>query len=514
MKKILLIVFLFFLSKIEAQILECSPQKFTGVAPSPWAIDGQMTDWQTLLGTYSGNPTLPFGTTLGTNASYDTYGSNDPDNPDPKSDLRVLSRIHDDYNTYFYFRRTDNNNFPNKAFYFLDTNIDGLLNSGEPVISVNFNSKKVNKLSLGRYISFNTGGDPIGNPCVVDGFPVQGRVDEILNSNNTSLLSNEVFAAAVTEDGYGVELSVPWRLISQYKYFTYHLALQKGSGSFNPALESDNASGCGRLLDIVGEPDFELASSSVQTLVPGFSYRLTATFRNLTPGELRVTAATLISFENIVQQNGLPVDETQFGVTVRGVNYYYINGTFNNQPIEYTVLTIDPTAGLITIPALSTGAVTIDVRFPPNGSVKSADVKISPRALFNFLFKRGCIGGIGGGGKPINPVGFTIDEEEPGDEEPTRSIKQKQGYSIEGNATENRIRVYPNPSRDFTNVNIQNEMGLVDILLTDFSGRIIRKISNVNPGVFRLNNPGPGIYLLNVKSKNGTFQETKKIIYF
>ena len=106
MKKILTMIltsiFSFIVSETYSQLINCNSGKFPGLAPSPWSIDGQIQDWETILGPVSTNPIFPFGTT-GTQNYYDKYGTNDPDDPDPKGDLRVLSTVQDDYNVYFYF---------------------------------------------------------------------------------------------------------------------------------------------------------------------------------------------------------------------------------------------------------------------------------------------------------------------------------------------------------------------------------------------------------------------------
>src|SRR5688572_31883208 len=130
MKKIFIAFLLFVVSKSYSQLLNCNSTGFTGTAPAPWAIDGSIQDWETILGLSTSDPVFPFGNT---SQAYDTYGANDPDNPEPKIDIRVASVAYDDYNVYFYFRRLDNSNSAAKAFYFLDTNIDGLMSAGEPV---------------------------------------------------------------------------------------------------------------------------------------------------------------------------------------------------------------------------------------------------------------------------------------------------------------------------------------------------------------------------------------------
>jgi Secretion system C-terminal sorting domain len=503
---IFLAVVLFTSAETKAQIQSCSQLKFSGVAPFPWAINGQINDWETILGTTNNNPFQPFGTTIGANGSYDTYGNNDPDNPDPTSDIRASAIIHDDYNVYFYVRRLHKSNTPNKAFYFLDPNMDGLMQTGEPVIIINFNAQTISNLSLGRYLATNQQGDNISNKCIVDGFSMVGGTEQTINSVNATLQSNEIFSAAITENGYGVELAVPWRLISNYKYFTYHLALQQGNGQYDPSEKSDNTSGCGgSRLDYIGAPDFFMESSSVQTLVTGSSYRITTTYRNQTPGEILVSASGVIDIENIVSQNNLPVDETQFIVTVNGVTYTYISGSFINQPIKYAELF----AGFVVIPAFGTGTIVIDISFPPNGSVKSATINIQRSSFFYFIFegRRGCVSNIGGGGgKPINPIGIEL-----GDETTTKNgIKSE--LNPEANNYQNKVIVYPNPFKGFTNVVIPDDLDVAEISITDYTGKLIRRINTRGQRFIRIDNLGSGFYLLNIYGKKGKLLAVKKVI--
>jgi len=128
----------------QPQNTECNPGadkiSFTGVAPSPWAIDGNVTDWETILGPGNGNSHTYYNppATKGFNWALDGYhiGPNsfgDRDNPDPAYDMRYLSFIHDDYNVYFYMRRIKKSNGSASLFYFCDINADGYMNTGEPV---------------------------------------------------------------------------------------------------------------------------------------------------------------------------------------------------------------------------------------------------------------------------------------------------------------------------------------------------------------------------------------------
>jgi hypothetical protein len=498
-----------------AQFLNCSPLKFSGSAPAPWAIDGKINDWETILGPVStSNPAFPFGPLIGYNGNYDNYGDSDPDHPDPKADLRVLSIMPDDYNIYFYFRRIDLDNFPNKAYYFFDTNIDGLMNNGEPVIGVHFNSQKVNRLTLGRYISFYPAGDPTGdalfsgNACRIDGNNMKGHVEEIKNSQNTTLMSDEIFSAIITENGYGVELAVPWRLISPYKYFAYRLTLQKGAGTYNPDLPADNAGGCGiapyTITDIIGNPDFKVVQSSVTTIIPGLQYRVDLDFRNLTPAILEINASDLISIKDIIRRDELPVDEKQFQIRINNLPYSYFSGSFASQPIQYSNIS-NPGAGLFRLQPFEIKRVSYFITFPSNNSVQSATFEFHP--VGRYRLESECFPNTGGGGKPINPIGIIVSDDV--------SSARMNGNSlllIENNfGTDGKILLYPNPSNGNTRLVLPKETGTVVITLTDLSGRVIQKHSSIQQ-YLNLRNLKSGFYLLNIKSDDSKINLTKKLI--
>lgn len=504
MKRIFIAFLILLASKSYGQLLSCNSTEYAGTAPI--SIDGSIADWEAILGASGTDPIFPFGAT---SLAYDTYGVNDPDHAESKIDIRVKTVAHDATNVYFYFRRLDNSNSALKAFYFLDTNVDGLISTGEPVIVINFNSQNVQKLSLGYYVSFNPAGDPIGEPlpgnnCKIDGYPMKGTIDEVIHSNKVDLLPGEIFDAEVTEDGFGVELAIPWRLISAYKHFAYHLTLQKGGGSYNPDAPSDNAGNCLTNLSVVGSPDIDVSNINVTTLTEGLSFRIDLDFTNLTSTALIVDASTFISFKNIIQNDNLPIDATQFTVTVNGDPYPYYDGTFINQPIRYSNLLL-PGAGVFELDPLATSTVSIVISFPPNFSVESAVVEIQP--LARFKLETLCFPNVGGGGKPTNPIGVPV-----GDEPTTRSLPGYQYDKESPNKTWDRIQVYPNPTSGRATLVLPGGSGMYDIELTDYTGRLIRKWRNVSGGNFYFETTTKGFYLLSIKSPNGLKYIRKLIV--
>src|SRR5580765_1294105 len=137
------------------------------VPTSPMIIDGQVSDWQTLLGPGTGDVNYPYSPPLFyphsslpnetsllsvLNWFLDGGSSGDLDHPEPSRDLRFFSELCDGSNFDFYFRRIANGNTENGFFYFFDVNGDGFMGEGEPVITAHFNSKLISGIFLGKYV--------------------------------------------------------------------------------------------------------------------------------------------------------------------------------------------------------------------------------------------------------------------------------------------------------------------------------------------------------------------------
>src|SRR5687767_5591030 len=141
-------------SQVGAQF--CSPESdkvsFTGIAPAPWGIDGQVRDWQTLLGPFTGNNLNPYNpparSAFNWSSERNDFPRGDLDQPDPAHDLTFQAFTNDDYNVYFYFRKLNASNSPGSFMYFIDLNHDGIMALGEPVISAQYNGHHVGALTM------------------------------------------------------------------------------------------------------------------------------------------------------------------------------------------------------------------------------------------------------------------------------------------------------------------------------------------------------------------------------
>ena len=396
-----MLVCCFGLAQVESNCDKHAPKiSFTGKAP--WSIDGKMDDWQTILGPYTGvtntshqffpyTPprTSSFNWVIDGNELIYLNGEDysvDPDYPQPQSDLHFLSFTHDDYNVYFYFRRLAVDASSNSFYYFLDINSDEVMSDGEHVIHGSFNNTSITAFTLSRYVvnktvNYNNGllrnvfGDVVGTAdpgnfmdanqygatreggeyidWPIDKFPLSGSLVEVFNAasvpGSEKPKKGEVFAAALTEGGYGVELSIPIRYLrlwivqqeknekkdkeskgkgkgrDKIKYektdpinlrtdiFFYHVSMQNNDGPYNPIQVVDNAGSCSSGVGISG--NVNLSSSIVTTVLePGHSYKFDITYQNL------VSKATEVGIENIILHTSkdfeTPIAATDYLITI------------------------------------------------------------------------------------------------------------------------------------------------------------------------------------------------------
>jgi hypothetical protein len=224
------------------------PISFKGTAPSIWAIDGDVMDWQTILGSATSNEAIPYlPKRIISNWALETPNLEnlvpDPDTGTLGNNLVTQAFVYDDYNIYFYFRRMRNTSDPMTFYYWLDVNTDGFMGVGEPVIRGTFNNQSVTSLTLNAFMPDSSAADYLpsnGNSFIsgsinrsvpyfdqfgfarsnflssVNATRQNGRLNTIMQSDlfhAGPLSKQETFSAAVTENGYGIELSVPWSLL-------------------------------------------------------------------------------------------------------------------------------------------------------------------------------------------------------------------------------------------------------------------------------------------------------------
>lgn len=543
---------------------------FNGVAPSPWAIDGNINDWITLLGGPSGDPDFPFhppvenafNWALDRPGMWEVPGTHDV--APPSSEIQFLSFIHDDYNVFFYFRRLHNGSSPNTFYYFIDVSGDGWLNFGEPVFHAQFTNNTISSLKLSVYVPKLTSGYWAGHgnrmlpPPNIDprfdwnptndstynqytqgvaGYPIPGTLVELFNSNNiprfTKLQRHEKFAAALTENGFGVELAIPWRYLRNWlslkrslnpgEIFFYKLSMKTGGGYYNPAQVVDNAGSCCGSLGKSGNVKFTNNGMTTAAIVPGFSYRSKFSYTNLTNALLSFDIER-VHLNNIQLPPGETINARNITLTIYedkncngiidpgepGIPHYTISNTVSNGgSISFTFYD-GPTGpntryANATAPGYGRGCFIADINFPTPG-ITGANIVFNPSVLFKLPWEY-CDGA---GGKVINNVGV-VGGDLGSPPPPTTKID---GVILDENysSNKNQVYIYPNPAKSSTNVILPENAGGVDIILQDNYGRPIKRMKNFKLNRIQLDNLKPGIYMLNILFRKTRQQVTKKIV--
>lgn len=522
-----------------------APQiSFKDKAPFPWAIDGNITDWETLLGPRNNDPLWPYCPPENVSSNmaidYGIGGTFDLDKPDSASDLRFSAFIHDDYNVHFYFRRLKKGNAPNEFFYFCDVNADGYMNLGEPVFHAEFSYHTISSLKIGVYIpdfkNYYTKGkgnemvkmvyDESSNFLQVDSFPLPGKVIDIFNSASipqwAKLNKNEIFSAAITENGFGVEFAVPWRYLKnplQFNHhssnkrntiFTYKIELQPGKDCYNAKKVTDNMGNCCNSFVTMNDVNLDKNISNT-TLKEGSSYRFKITYTNPTNVAENVGIEEIIMDKLKFSANG-PIEKKDFNAKVyadlncnntvdAGEPAYIYSADFSRWDSIYNyngdsiLLTPDnePDFGIIQIPPLSKSCIIIDVFMPANTHLISGDFRFESSVEFNLI-----VSYCHAGGRTINPVG---------------TVKTKVGKKgivsglsedsiIINNLNSADVNVYPNPNNgSFTVYLSSNDIN--SIVVYDVYGKIVKQLHETDSGRIQINNLKRGFYFLKVTFKNG-----------
>ena len=555
-----------------AQWGDCSKnapkQFFSGVAPAPWAVDGLVNDWQTITGPFTGNVQVPFAPDplYAFNYAFDggIYDPIDPETPSPDQNFQFLSFMHDDHNVYFYFRRIANGTSPTSFYFFADVDGNGYMNEGEPVFYATIQDGNISHLRMGIYVpnqgnhylpgygngmlpkygfTFNPiptttpdPSDPLFNQYTagIHNFPMQGTVDFLFDAGALpeKLEKNQVFKAALTENGFGVELAIPWTYLKNWsktvkgkahkplkpgEIFFYKLSIQPDALPYNSASIVDNLGSCCRSLGKSGNVSFTNNGISHSVLVPNFKYQFRFSYTNNT-NALTSFDIEHVEIDSIIANNGMTVDPQQFQLKLyRDLNCngvidfgekefpYYTNQLApvqaygdirfehysNPAPIPNTQILANATA-----PAYGNACFIAELTLPLDGSVKTAKVIFKPSVLFKLPWEY-CDAA---GGKAVNQVGFV--EQPVGDDD--NVIPQQKEIN------EPAIYLYPNPTNGSTTIILPKGTSQAEIVIEDGFGRQVRKIKANNQQV-QVSGLRRGVYVVKVILPGGK-QFAKKLL--
>lgn len=549
---------------LSAQVLNCGENtpkiSFQGKAPAPWAIDGSTADWNTILGPLTSNPQIPYNPPPASAFNWAQDGFEPGtlrDFPSPDQDIRMLSFTHDDYNVYFYFRRLSNGSLPNSFYYFLDVDADGYMNEGEPVFHASFTNNQISALTISRYIpnttltetpltvqlnvnQFNNlyvpgKGNPLGinygngfGAVSVNGNPMPGTLEDVFNASNIPmkehLKKNEIFSAALTESGYGVEMAVPWRYLGFWQkgktnnghalkpgdIFFYKLSTKQGSGAYSASEVKDNLGNCCGGLGRSGNVAFTKKLTTT-VLTPHQSFRYYLTYTNLTNAS-EFYEVTEVSLRNIQFYD--PATASNSGIVIklyadRNCNQKIDPGEIaaefshdeeSSSPYDFASnsATNNLDRAVAVAPPYGKVCFIIELTLPPN-LINTADVAIGPE-IIDFVPLDLC--DIGAGGRTINQVGTATGA--------VSKILLRNNQVMDQSTS--GVNVYPNPSHGTLQVSLPANAGRMDITLQDNLGRNVQKWSGYSSTTLQIDNLKAGVYVLRVQNTGSGKVITRKVV--
>jgi len=217
-------------------------------------VDGDMSDWSAVLAD-------PYQT------AYDgpALGLPDLDAPVQSTgrDLMAFAWTYDSSYLFFYTQRAASSSNQQNFWFYCDTNDDGLLQSGEPVIAVDWKgSNRTATVYRNDYVAAGAGGDPLGDPSgYADGWTLPGTV--------TNALQLESIKSGAW-NGVEMETRVSWANLGvpPGTAVRFHVS---SSNSWNlPNQIDDNMGGPGGFVGTTRFPGVEIRPDSLSgTVVPG-----------------------------------------------------------------------------------------------------------------------------------------------------------------------------------------------------------------------------------------------------
>lgn len=354
-----------------------------------------------------------------------------------------------------------------------------------------------------------------------DNWPTNASIQEVFPAGSIpgeyELTNKEEFTAAVTEKGYGVELAIPWRYLRNWltgsrslqkgEVFEYLLTLKSSTSDINSDVWDGNRR-VGTFNEMRTIEKYITIDKTVTTIIPGISYRFAIQITN---------EANLGAYLNLqeVRFTGITAGESfdATNITVKRYLDYGCDGAVTmEQPymVPYTSGTLNQLPILYQIPNLATmgqwvsgfgGEICFIVDVTFNVPISSASIEIVPKLQFFPSALNPCIPPvIIDGGKPINPVGFTLESDFLSK---TLSVAEQQEVGP--------ISVYPNPSKGRITVAFPKQEGTA-VNLLDIQGRVVKSFGKVNSGTLYLNDLKSGVYYIQVISVKNQGQTLKKVV--
>ena len=278
-------------------------------------MDGNMDEWDAVLSDIDNN--ICDGTGLGADRDFPIQSTG--------RDLRQFSFTWDDTYLSAYTRRYASQNNKINFIYYADTNIDGLMSDGEPVVAVIWSGSNRNvELYIGSYEAVAPGGDPlVDGDGFADGYAMPGSLSG--NFRGKGQYGGTWGSSTGTEMEWQVswsDLGVPAGTAISWHVSTTNV--QPGSNSLANQID-DNLGGCGGGIGGTQYADISFTQSTSNTLPAGSTVYLPHEITN--NGNIQDT----LDFE--LTSSG--------GFTVSSVEYYQDIGTIGTYESGTDILLTD-----------------------------------------------------------------------------------------------------------------------------------------------------------------------------
>ncbi len=237
----------------------------------PITLDGNMSDWAPVLADPDNNV-----------CDGPANGLTDRDAPvqSPGRDLTHFAYTWDANNIYLFTERIGSSSNTQQFVYYADTNNNGLMETGEPVVGVTWRgTTRVINVYIYTYVSLAPAGDPVadGNGFG-DGYTLPGSFANVPPTGNPARDGEWG-----SNDGFQMEFHITWAELglTTGDPFTFHVASSNaalGAASFTQQID-DNLSGCGGGVGSTIIPGVDFTPD--RTLI-GFDSQTTTTAHTIT----------------------------------------------------------------------------------------------------------------------------------------------------------------------------------------------------------------------------------------
>lgn len=213
-------------------------------------VNGNMTDWAPVHADVDNNA-----------CDGPSGGLTDRDAPVQSTgrDLTHFAFTWDSNNVYLFTERAGSTSNTQSFAYYADTNNDGLMQTGEPVVGVTWqgSNRRISVYTF-TYVSQALAGDPmVDSNGFADGYTLPGSFANVPSSGNPTRSGTWG-----SQDGLRMEFRITWAElgIAPNSAFTFHVSSSNaslGANSFTAQVD-DNLSGCGGRLGSTQMPGVEL----------------------------------------------------------------------------------------------------------------------------------------------------------------------------------------------------------------------------------------------------------------